>query len=497
MSSQDEDRSATRYRRIAQAGVGSTSIVYRGEDVVLNRPVALKCARKGFLAEKPQYRAVFDREARHLAALSHPNIVPLYEYSESADGPVLVMRYVERSLDRLSGSELGSRVGLAVRIATELAAALDYCADAGVAHRDVKLDNVLMDATGHVYLTDFGIAAAFEDAESWKHPVGPKAYLSPELLLKVHKGSNADRWRHVDQFSLGVLLYEFLTGALPHDSPVTVDEQLASEWTTCTAMQLMCRKPMIPCYERNSQIPSSVHKVLARMTSIESDDRYPSNVAASNDLNEALAGHGEREVRVFITYSRSDGDYVAELVGCLEQQGLKVWWDRQVDYGVNWDDEIERAMVDSHVMLIVMSSRSVGSEEMKMEWSYWLDYLKKPVIPLRIEECRPPYRLYHKQYMDARGRPKAEIAAEVAKSARKVVPDTPTPSVRCDRDTDPVHTVTPMVRPLMDYVDLRAPFLMNSPDIFVHSGYIPSAYRFGPLSDELGKLVSRLVDEHD
>jgi len=157
--------------------------VIHAEDTALQRPVALKLAREELVRDKPHYRKLFLKEARHLALLEHPNVVPLYEYGEAATGPVLVLRYVENDLSRYARKQAEDLAQGIATIAHDLAASLDHCARNGIAHRDLKPDNVLVDKNGHAYLTDFGLAARFDDAEKWQEPVGTRPFLSPEQLL--------------------------------------------------------------------------------------------------------------------------------------------------------------------------------------------------------------------------------------------------------------------------------------------------------------------------
>jgi eukaryotic-like serine/threonine-protein kinase len=165
-----------------------TAVVYSARDSLLDRVVALKCPRPRLIAEKPEYRDVFVREARHLARLDHPNVIPLYEYYEGPNGPVLVMRFAARDLERVGRTQAsGTLEGLGA-VALDVASALDYCGNQGIAHRDIKPDNILVGGADEIYLCDFGIAAALDDDARWEQPQGARAFLSPETFTDRYTG---------------------------------------------------------------------------------------------------------------------------------------------------------------------------------------------------------------------------------------------------------------------------------------------------------------------
>lgn len=171
-----------RYTDLAKMASGHFAIIYRATDTLLDRPVALKCPREGLISEKPQYRAIFARESRFMASLEHPNIIPLYDFFESSQGPVIVMRLVPNTVQSLLAHSGESTFSYIVSTAHQVASCLDYCSAQGVAHRDVKADNILLDNDQHVYLTDFGLAAQFDDPQQWVEPIGARPFISPELF---------------------------------------------------------------------------------------------------------------------------------------------------------------------------------------------------------------------------------------------------------------------------------------------------------------------------
>jgi predicted Ser/Thr protein kinase len=192
-------------------GRGGMGVVYRATDLKLNRPVAIKLIATEH-ATDPAVRRRFEREAQLMAAIDHPNVIPVYAAGEQDGHLYLVMRYIAgtdlhvllRERTRLDPHE-------AARIVDDLAGALDAAHAAGLVHRDIKPANVLL-AGRHVYLTDFGITRAidsatrFTDSDEW---VGTVDYMSPEHL----RGGETDA--RSDVYALGCLLHACLTGTAP------------------------------------------------------------------------------------------------------------------------------------------------------------------------------------------------------------------------------------------------------------------------------------------
>src|SRR5690349_17009738 len=202
-----------RYRVERQIGAGATATVYLAHDRRHDRDVALKVLRSE-LAESLG-RARFLREIRLAAQLNHPHILPLHD-SGDADGFLYyVMPLMEgRSLRERMGAERPLAVELALRIAEEVADALDYAHRQGVVHRDLKPENILLHE-GHALVADFGIARAIratcDEGEAPHLPVlGTPSYMSPEQALGLPTVDARS-----DIYSLGCVLYELLTGAQP------------------------------------------------------------------------------------------------------------------------------------------------------------------------------------------------------------------------------------------------------------------------------------------
>jgi serine/threonine protein kinase len=195
---------------VAQGGMG---VVYRARKPGTDRDLALKILPPA-LAKEEEFRLRFDREARALAGLSHPNIVRLHDYGVEDDLMFLVMEFVDGVSLRQQLRERKISPPRALAVVLELCKALEFAHRERVIHRDVKPDNVLIDASGHVKLTDFGLALRI-DAETARvtqtnYAVGTPHYMAPEQLERPEEIDH-----RVDIYSVGVVLYELLTRELP------------------------------------------------------------------------------------------------------------------------------------------------------------------------------------------------------------------------------------------------------------------------------------------
>jgi eukaryotic-like serine/threonine-protein kinase len=215
---------AGRYRLLGRLGSGGMADVWCAEDTMLDRRVALKFLHERF-AQDAQFVERFRREASSAAGLQHPNVVGVFDRGTFDDAHYIAMEYVEgASLKDLI--ERGLSVGEAVEIVRQVLAGARYAHAHGIVHRDLKPQNVLVDSEGRARVTDFGIArAGASEITQTGSVLGTAQYLSPEQAqgLPVTAAS--------DIYSIGVLLYEALTGQVPFeaDSPVTVALKQVSE----------------------------------------------------------------------------------------------------------------------------------------------------------------------------------------------------------------------------------------------------------------------------
>jgi eukaryotic-like serine/threonine-protein kinase len=277
-----------RYRLEAQIGRGGMSTVYRAFDIVLERPVAIKLMHREIASDSNQLER-FRREARAVARLSHPHIVTVIDAGEEpstdghrADGstPYIVLEYVEgetlRDLIRRDGPlEIPQAIAYAIEIARALGAAHERL----IVHRDVKPQNVLIGVEGGAKITDFGIARTLteEKLTAVGRVLGTTDYVSPEQALGQPVTGQSDL------YSLGVVLYEMLTGEVPFtgSSPVAVAMRHVRE--QLPDVQLL-----------RPEASAATASVLDRAVARDPANRYPDAASMIADLEEALAIEASR-----------------------------------------------------------------------------------------------------------------------------------------------------------------------------------------------------------
>lgn len=290
------------YRVVEALGSGAISTIYRAVQEPLGRIVALK-ALKTQISPTSSFGEQLDREAKILRDLAHPNVVLLLDVARTAAGrPFLVLENVEGpSLEQLLAKKRTVRVEAALAIASGICAGLEHIHERGVVHRDIKPGNVLVTTGGVVKLIDFGIAqrartASVSDAfgsegitpsgrmapEGVKDAFGTPAYMSPEQIL----GDFVDG--RSDLFSLGVVLYQMLSGSRPFEAPAK-DSARPPAAGDRSAAQRIRRDTPAPLRERAPHVPRSVERIVMRLLEKSPDERY----ASATDVLERL----QRELR--------------------------------------------------------------------------------------------------------------------------------------------------------------------------------------------------------
>src|SRR4051812_45637215 len=280
MSSQVGTLLSGRYRLDAQIGAGGMSTVYRAFDTVLERQVAIKLMHREIAADADQLER-FRREARAVAQLNHPHVVGVIDAGEEGDDedglttPYIVFEYVE-------GETLKERirrngrlpVAESIAYAIEIARALGAAHASQIVHRDVKPQNVLVDEDGAAKVTDFGIARTLhqEGLTADGRVLGTTDYVSPEQALG-HPVSGQS-----DLYSLGIVLFEMLTGDVPYKG----ENQVA------VAMKHV-REELPDVQVRRPEVSATLAAVLDRATAKELDRRYADAQAMIADLEQVLA----------------------------------------------------------------------------------------------------------------------------------------------------------------------------------------------------------------
>jgi beta-lactam-binding protein with PASTA domain/tRNA A-37 threonylcarbamoyl transferase component Bud32 len=264
-----------RYRILRKLGSGGMANVYLAEDEELGRRVAIKIMNERYASDE-LFNERFRREAKSAAALSHPNIVSIYDRGDSNGIPYIAMEVIEgRSLKELILTRGSLSVTQAIHYARQILDALRFAHRHGIIHRDIKPHNILLDSDeNRVKVTDFGIArAGFSQMTEVGSIMGTAQYLSPEQARGVPVTGASDL------YSVGIVLYEMLTGEVPFsgDSPIEV------------AMKHLNETPRPPS-ELNHDIPPALDQIILRALAKDPHDRYQSAEAFSEDLERVEAG---------------------------------------------------------------------------------------------------------------------------------------------------------------------------------------------------------------
>lgn len=251
--------------------------VYKAYQESLDRHVAIKLMH-AFLADEEGFLARFQREARAMAALSHTNIVSVYDFDVQNGTYYIVMEFVsggtlKQSLEGLAG--LGERLPLShtVQIVLEIADSLAYAHSRGMVHRDIKPANIMLNDDGRAVLTDFGIAKILSGPSftATGAMIGTPAYMSPEQGL----GQPGDE--RSDLYALGVLFFQMATGRLPYDAD-----------TPLAVILKHVNEPIPEPVMLSAEIPEAIHKVIMKAMAKDPQERYQSANAMANDLRAAV-----------------------------------------------------------------------------------------------------------------------------------------------------------------------------------------------------------------
>ncbi|HEX9397112.1 MAG TPA: serine/threonine-protein kinase [Burkholderiales bacterium] len=262
-----------RYAIQSELGRGAMGIVYKATDSALERVVAVKTVNMALERDgADRYEERFYQEARAAAGLNHPNIVTVHDVGKSGEVVYMAMEYIEGvELRSLIGEGRPLRLAQALSIAAQVAEGLAFAHSRGVVHRDIKPANIMVVANGPVKITDFGIARRRVSSELTQTGMlmGSPKYMSPEQVI----GKRADH--RSDIFSLGVIVYEMLTGAAPFNG----------ENVTALMYQTVNFVPPAPS-QINAEVPVLLDHIVAKMIAKPLEERYQDAAEAARDLRE-------------------------------------------------------------------------------------------------------------------------------------------------------------------------------------------------------------------
>src|SRR5579859_1300618 len=392
-------RQIGQYEIVALLGSGGMASVYRAHQRYsggAERDVVLKVFDPR-LAQSEEFVARFNREARTLLSLSHPHILKAFDFGQDQGIVYLVMELMTGgSLVDLIRSET-LPFDLVIRLVDQVGSALDYAHKRGIIHRDLKPHNVLLDEERNAFLTDFGIIKLLSGKTSLTHTgtvMGTPMYVVPEQWESGEIDARSDL------YSLGIMIFEMLTGQVPFggDTPMRIGYQHVNK---------------LPPLARDlrPELPPNVDRVLRRALAKNPADRYPSAAAQSTDLRAALSGLAVTAppitmpapktvpMKIFISYSRGDSEFALRLYDDLKRAGFDLWIDQRNIHAGNWDQQIAQALKDSTAMIVILSPKSMASENVTDEWSDFLDQ-RKPIVPILLEQCEIPFRLKRRQRVD-------------------------------------------------------------------------------------------------
>ena len=278
-----------RYEIKGELGRGGFATVYRGYDPRFEREVAIKFLPPELIHSDPQFRMRFEREAKIIAQLEHPAIVPVYDVGEENNQPYFVMRYMNGgSLSERIKAKQNFSIEEAVRIIDQIAPGLDEAHSKGIVHRDLKPANILFTNKGVPLISDFGIAK-FSQGEAGGNMtgsaiIGTPAYMAPEQA----SGDPIDG--RADIYALGVILYEMVTGRQPYqaDTPLALAIKHITE-------------PVPRILEANPNLPTWMEKVISTAMAKNREDRFSTAVELVETVKAFLRGERPPERTANIT----------------------------------------------------------------------------------------------------------------------------------------------------------------------------------------------------
>jgi len=271
-----------RYEIISQLGGGGMAIVYKATDTLLHRLVTVKMLRPEYTSDE-EFVSRFRKEAQAVAKLSHPNVVSVYDVGQEGETHYIVMEYVEgRNLKQIIKEKVKLPLTQAVEIARQICEGLQHAHENGIIHRDIKPHNILVTENGKVKVTDFGIAQMMSSVTvtSSETIVGSVHYFSPEQAKGGTMGAKSDI------YSVGVVLYEMVTGKVPFEGETPI----------AVALKHIKDEP-IPPSRLNRQVMPELERIILRAMEKDATMRYRTAGDMARDLRKVAVGESPDDTR--------------------------------------------------------------------------------------------------------------------------------------------------------------------------------------------------------
>ena len=262
-----------RYEIIEKVGSGGMATVYKARDTILNRYVAVKVLRDEFTTDE-EFIKRFNTEAQSAARLTHPNIVSVFDVGQEYNIYYIVMELIQgKTLKQIISEEGALPWKWTVNIAIQICSALEMAHKNGIVHRDIKPHNIIITEDGIAKVTDFGIAKAISNSTitAFGTTIGSVHYFSPEHARGGYTDAKSDL------YSLGVVMYEMITGKVPFDADTPVS----------VALKHMQEEPIEPI-QLNSRVPVAVNQIILKAMKKDTSMRYGSATEMMKDLSMAL-----------------------------------------------------------------------------------------------------------------------------------------------------------------------------------------------------------------
>lgn len=337
---------------------------YRAWQKSLKRFVEVHIIKPG---QHEKWHEALVRGAEIAAAFEHPNVVPVIDYGVQDGVDYVVLRLMEGGSlrRRLENGPLSFQD--TVSIVRQIGGALDYLHSQGGCHGDPATVNIIFDKGGSAYIADFYLLGYLQ-ITALETPAGVPAFMAPERRFGEPPSPLTD------QYALGGVAYNMLTGRNPRES-----------------------NKLMPPQEYRAEIPTAVNEVLFRALALKPEDRYPTVADFVRQFENAMQATPQP---LFISYSRQDTAYVQGLKDYLQENGLPIWMDHAIQQGDQWFNVINDAIKTSAAFLIVMSPEAEQSEWVQKEILLAKRY-QKPIFPLLLRGTEFPI-LIDLQFADVR-----------------------------------------------------------------------------------------------